>query len=745
MAKYNINFYPQMKTIAVGQTMSFFIGGPNSSYDPDSIIPKLKNSIKIKWYVIYDTGDSYIAPRMKRSNSMVRGTDGDFEFEFDKLGGYTVLCKIHEKETGKSYIESFELKTVTAEAMAMAHPFAFQAGIDPAAYYNALSKKISSYQEIELLTARWHGYTGDLPPTMKAFSTLDDYVYYVPHGLDYLTLEKYKEYHQELRSLSIPMNGVFKFLHASEGKIRYPLEVRYFSVHNPPLELKEEDFITSDTCYMVSPKGTENTQYVALNIFAVLEDDGNWTLYDWTNPYATLERSEYKGDHPTIEDAFKTFDSKNRYPEGFIEIRYLTLGNGAYARVMNDFDNHPSYTPKIYKFDTDGKSDTDWWIETFNYIAIAFAIVAGIVMFLIPGGQIASAVLWGSILASAAAGSAASLLSIYDRYEHNEHDGMADTLDLLNILSCFIAVGSMARVATNSWRAGARLTLSANASRAATKYVLISQFAVDGISGILIAIETKELIVRILNDTSLSPAEQYREISKLVAIATTAGLMTAVNVKFTLNDLKALKAQNKHIPEETTLDEFKEILQDPDVDIDLTPPRQVVEGTTNNPQHLSRVQTEPDILAGAPGGSWKARDETPTTNIQKQENNVMCGQACGQAMLKDRGVDVDQLQLGDNLTSTSSLSRAMNTVDPSGAGAWTGNAVSHDSFGALNKTGSWSAMMWDKGSKTGHWVVVDGQNPAGNVVIRDPWNATSYNMTIDEFMDSWNGMAVYKQ
>lgn len=66
------------------------------------------------------------------------------------------------------------------------------------------------------------------------------------------------------------------------------------------------------------------------------------------------------------------------------------------------------------------------------------------------------------------------------------------------------------------------------------------------------------------------------------------------------------------------------------------------------------------------------------------------------------------------------------------------------SFGALNKTGSWSAFLFERGNPVGHWVVVDGIDKAGLVMIRDPWKQTSYKMLTSEFNNVWTGFSVYK-
>jgi filamentous hemagglutinin len=111
-------------------------------------------------------------------------------------------------------------------------------------------------------------------------------------------------------------------------------------------------------------------------------------------------------------------------------------------------------------------------------------------------------------------------------------------------------------------------------------------------------------------------------------------------------------------------------------------------------------------------------------------------------LLADRGLRVSQVILGGELTSAQSLAGSLNAA---GGGGWNGAAVSAGSLNALNRTGSWAAMMWEQGTRVGHWVVVDGVNAAGNVIIRDPAGGTRYVMTESSFRGAWNGFAVFRQ
>lgn len=155
----------------------------------------------------------------------------------------------------------------------------------------------------------------------------------------------------------------------------------------------------------------------------------------------------------------------------------------------------------------------------------------------------------------------------------------------------------------------------------------------------------------------------------------------------------------------------------------------------------ARIAEGPKEIQAGAGGTWNVLDEIASPNVVKQSTPTACGAACGEMLLKDRGVLTSQVDLGTELTSMNSLARKLNTVDS----GWVGNAVDVSSFNALNKTGSWSAMMWDSGNKVGHWVVVDGVDDVGRVLIKDPFNGTQYKMGVEEFKDVWNGHSVYKQ
>ena len=158
--------------------------------------------------------------------------------------------------------------------------------------------------------------------------------------------------------------------------------------------------------------------------------------------------------------------------------------------------------------------------------------------------------------------------------------------------------------------------------------------------------------------------------------------------------------------------------------------------------------------AGA-GGSWRIIDEVFDPTVVQQQDNLSCGPACGEMLLKDRGVnDVEQLVIAD-LTGVPVdvvyLARALNNLDQSSAGVWSGGCfVSNlaDLSNVLDRLiakGSWAAEMKEFGNCIAHLVVVDGLDEAGKVRIRDPWNGTRYKMEREEFLNYWTTRGVYLQ
>jgi len=62
----------------------------------------------------------------------------------------------------------------------------------------------------------------------------------------------------------------------------------------------------------------------------------------------------------------------------------------------------------------------------------------------------------------------------------------------------------------------------------------------------------------------------------------------------------------------------------------------------------------------------------------------------------------------------------------------------------LSTSGSWVAAMREFGAKIDHAVVVDGLGDDDTVRVRDPFEATSYRMKIEDFLGYWTWAAIWQ-
>lgn len=149
--------------------------------------------------------------------------------------------------------------------------------------------------------------------------------------------------------------------------------------------------------------------------------------------------------------------------------------------------------------------------------------------------------------------------------------------------------------------------------------------------------------------------------------------------------------------------------------------------------------------AGAPGGIWEVINERISPDVVKQINNVSCVSACGE-MLSNGAID--QATLINNLGAPVGLQHLADELGPEWTGVTIGNKEQVLDY--LLNNGSWAAELRSPPASMyaridmGHSVVVDGVNDAGDIMIRDPWEGTRYEMTRYNFLKHWTGTSVYK-
>lgn len=157
-------------------------------------------------------------------------------------------------------------------------------------------------------------------------------------------------------------------------------------------------------------------------------------------------------------------------------------------------------------------------------------------------------------------------------------------------------------------------------------------------------------------------------------------------------------------------------------------------------------------LSGA-GGNWQVIDEIADRDVIQQQDKLSCGPACGEMLLRDRGIyGANQSLIAAETgvpVNIEDLALALNTLDASSSIFWLGGTISipgatnSEIVEVLISTGSWAAILWETLADLGHIVIVDGLDDTGKILIRDPWNATKYKMELEEFLNYWNLQAVY--
>src|SRR5690606_7553171 len=136
--------------------------------------------------------------------------------------------------------------------------------------------------------------------------------------------------------------------------------------------------------------------------------------------------------------------------------------------------------------------------------------------------------------------------------------------------------------------------------------------------------------------------------------------------------------------------------------------------------------------AGA-GGGWAVIDEVPG-GVVGQTTPDSCGPACGEML-----TGTPQKQI---IEKTGTPTHAQKLGEAIGG---RGGYVGPEQLGKLLKQGPFAAVLYETGSPLHHFVVVDGLDDAGRILVRDPWNGGStYKMQQSEFLRVWNGQAVFK-
>jgi hypothetical protein len=160
-----------------------------------------------------------------------------------------------------------------------------------------------------------------------------------------------------------------------------------------------------------------------------------------------------------------------------------------------------------------------------------------------------------------------------------------------------------------------------------------------------------------------------------------------------------------------------------------------------------------DNLAGK-GGDWAVLNERASPDVVRQVHSKSCLSACGEMLTNG---EVKQETLVERFLfywpeqfHQEKMSADFQWLAKELGSDWQGGFLKIADASAdkkldwlLNSQKTWSAELCEGGS-LGHAVIVDGIDVGGNICIRDPFDATKYEMTRQEFLKYWTERAVFR-
>ena len=150
-------------------------------------------------------------------------------------------------------------------------------------------------------------------------------------------------------------------------------------------------------------------------------------------------------------------------------------------------------------------------------------------------------------------------------------------------------------------------------------------------------------------------------------------------------------------------------------------------------------------LVGA-GGRWQVLNERFDPLVIKQATSLSCVAAVGEMLLQSRGIKLAQYEILAKIGQPATVQRlagCLNEVDVLGEIRWHGLFVATGGLRLLARTGVWGAVLRE-GNPLGHLVVVEDLTKQDLVAIKDPYDATRYEMQREEFLLHWGGEAVFR-
>jgi len=365
---------------------------------------------------------------------------------------------------------------------------------------------------------------------------------------------KKEEYEQYVEQQNEFIKKLEERLQSTKGRRRFPVKAQYYQ--------------------------STSTEWSTLRVFvSPMNDTGTkWCLVDWTQPDNQSGTSESIGEgrnpQEALINAFKAWNSENRYPEGVIHFEF----------------DHPSNNISLKSgFKTDGESDGDTIANVLNWIGLGAAVVAGVATLVapVPGSRVVSAAIWSSIFSS----SAAATIKIGQRFSEGFSNAKDDGFDALTIIGNVFTAGATGRAL--NWARGANVTVQSQGKF--IRYALIGEISTEASQGVLIGADYIDDFIKIGEDASLTPKERLTKLMQKTAQLTGDGLMTVFNFKASKADLATINSTNKYFNVGDSPQKMLTDLKDPNKSLDLTRPK-AMEGHSSTGKHTTTVSTSHSVV-----------------------------------------------------------------------------------------------------------------------------------------------------
>ncbi len=146
------------------------------------------------------------------------------------------------------------------------------------------------------------------------------------------------------------------------------------------------------------------------------------------------------------------------------------------------------------------------------------------------------------------------------------------------------------------------------------------------------------------------------------------------------------------------------------------------------------------------GGFWKVINEKKDASVVKQITPLSCVAAVGVMLLDNRGISMTQREIIDIIgeaSTTEKLADFLNEVDkPFGKEKWHGVIIAIKHLEKIAKKRPFGAIFRE-GNPLGHLVFIE-KIESNILYVKDSWEGTAYQMTVEELSKVWNGEIIFR-